>query len=279
MNRIIKYIRLFIVLFIVFVSCDKIEEPFAVEEGPAVTNRKILLEEFTGHTCPNCPEGAKIANNLKNIYGDRLVVVAIHAGYFAKPEQGLFSRDFRTTAGSEINDEFGVNNYPSAMVNRKDYEGDVVLSTGEWVAAVNDLIKYVEHAQVHIDNDYDPETRKLDINIRTRFLFDLEGTFSICTYITEDSIIAPQKNKDPLIGPAPIDTFYVHKHVLREAVNGTWGKQINNGEEIYSEQDYNNVFSTVIDTSWNETRCNIVSFVYQDDTREVIQAEEKRIVE
>ncbi len=60
----IFYIISIIILYI-FVSCDKVEPPYI--ENPVIidTNnnegtKRVLIEEFTGHLCPNCPEAAHI---------------------------------------------------------------------------------------------------------------------------------------------------------------------------------------------------------------------------
>ena len=49
-------------------SCDEINPPytlnFTVDTSKVV--RKTLLEEFTGHTCPNCPKGHAIITTFLN---------------------------------------------------------------------------------------------------------------------------------------------------------------------------------------------------------------------
>jgi thiol-disulfide isomerase/thioredoxin len=42
--------------------------------------RRVLLEDFTGHTCNNCPAAAVIAEGLQTFYGeDQLILVGVHA--------------------------------------------------------------------------------------------------------------------------------------------------------------------------------------------------------
>ena len=62
---------------LLFVQCDKIEEPFMEAGDQKVTAdtpyfevktqfiQKYLLEEFTGHTCLNCPKAHKIMHSRK----------------------------------------------------------------------------------------------------------------------------------------------------------------------------------------------------------------------
>ena len=53
----------------------------AVDDMP--TNeimRNVLLEDFTGQKCANCPKGTEIIEQLTDSLGDALVAVGIHCG-------------------------------------------------------------------------------------------------------------------------------------------------------------------------------------------------------
>jgi hypothetical protein len=50
--------------------------PF-VPEGDKV----VLLEEFTGKGCTNCPKGSREIENLLTIFPDNLIAVSIHASH------------------------------------------------------------------------------------------------------------------------------------------------------------------------------------------------------
>ena len=89
------------------------------KESEANTYRKILIFEFTGYQCFNCPEGATEIENLKNKMGDTLVPVAIHSGFYAKPNPPKYETDFRTAAGDEYEDIFVPIGYPTGVINMK----------------------------------------------------------------------------------------------------------------------------------------------------------------
>jgi len=40
--------------------------------------RHVLVEEFTGVQCVNCPQGSQLIENLINTHGERLIAVSIH---------------------------------------------------------------------------------------------------------------------------------------------------------------------------------------------------------
>jgi hypothetical protein len=117
-----KILFLFFALVIFFSACEKITPPYKESKGGGNDTtgvlKNVLLEDYTGHTCVNCPTAAVIAHDLKNLYGDRLIVMAVHAGYFADPHPGIFENDYRTQAGNEWNTFFGFQNYPSGLIDR-----------------------------------------------------------------------------------------------------------------------------------------------------------------
>ena len=68
-------------------------------------NKKILLEEFTGIHCGNCPDGHAMAKKLHTAKPEDVFIIAVHAGYYAEP--GADQADLRTDDGIELHDFFG----------------------------------------------------------------------------------------------------------------------------------------------------------------------------
>ena len=73
-----KYITL-VLSIALLVACEVIPEgerliPVETEE----TNRKILLVEFSGVKCNNCPIAAEEGHKLQHLYGEKLVIVEMH---------------------------------------------------------------------------------------------------------------------------------------------------------------------------------------------------------
>jgi hypothetical protein len=231
-----------ILLSIVFLlhSCDIVDPPYKTtneggggEEGLT----KVLIEDYTGHGCVNCPQAAVIAEELQELYGDQVVIMSVHAGWFATPNYGgnpLFSDDFTTEAGDAWDTYFGISTAgnPNGMVNRVPTGGNYILGPGEWPAAVSDLVGQPAYATLDIKTEYNASNRVLNIETKTKFIKEVMGEFMLTICITEDSLVAAQANNDPTIGPVPIDTNYVNNHVLRGAVNGTWGELLSDSEIV-----------------------------------------------
>jgi hypothetical protein len=266
-------------------SCDIIDDPFQ-DVGPIDTSgtgdtieykRKALLEDYTGHTCVNCPEATEEAFNLKeNIYGDQLIIMAVHVGSFADPVGPLYLYDFRTTAGNELNAVFGVTAFPNGLVNRKEVSGSKIIPFGSWGTVAGDILALPPDAGMKIKNSYNATTRNMTIEVDVKYWNELTGNYSIALYLTEDSIIKPQK--DDRLAPPYNDTNYVHMHALRGAINTTWGESLSTGT-MAAGSTFTKNFLFHLDPAWNEQHCNVVAIIYDEATDEIIQAEEEHVLD
>ena len=276
MKKIFNFVIVLVLVIALIPACDIVEEPYLVPvgggdgPGPDENVRKVLLEDYTGQKCPNCPEAAEIAHNLKTIYGEQLILLTVHAGYYATPD-GDFTADFRTTEGTELNTFFDIFANPLGMVNRTEYGGNRVLQTGDWEAATTIQTELEAEAAITITNTYTDGIRKLDCLLETEFIETMDGTYNICAFITESSIISPQQTEQG------VDTNYVHNHVLRGSMNGTWGDVAGEDGLAIAGTKLTNSYSYTLPQGWNADNCTLVAFVYNTATNEVVQAEEKKI--
>ena len=261
-------------------SCDIVEEPYLVPVGGNDTNtvgenvRKVLLEDYTGQKCPNCPEAAEIAHGLQETYGEQVVIIAVHAGFYSVPDaSGDFTADYRTSEGGELNAYFAFPAYPMGMVNRTSFSGSTILLKDSWEGAVSDQLELAAEAQITITNTYNAGTRKLDCTLETEFLHDLQGTYNICAFIIESGIVSPQQTEGGVV------TDYVHNHMLRASMNGTWGDPAGSDGSAVGGAVVTNNYSFTLPAEWNAANCAVVAFVYNATTLEVVQAEEEAIEE
>ena len=289
---------LIITLFSLFVtSCDKISAPYVrradpndtscvAPDFPALTShfKRALLEDYTGHTCPNCPRAGVIARDLKQQYKDSLVVLAVHAGSFAKPSayDTAWAYDFRTTAGTEWDGFFAISavGNPNGMISRKGYPNNQqVITPNLWGSTVKTTIAEAPLIDLQILTDYNPTNDLLCIHTNTSFLQTItDRALNLSVLITEDSIIQPQKNIDPSVGATPQIMNFVHMHVLRGAVNGTWGTPVHALYDL-SNAPVVKTFSVHLTTfnalnTMKPKNCHVIAFVYDATTKEVLQVAE-----
>lgn len=278
--------------FAFFAACDKIDEPFVKQTGsvdtaacpvpefPGVTTlvKRVLLEDYTGHACVNCPRAAIIAHDLKQVHGEQLVLLAVHAGFFAQTT-GALPYDFRTETGTAWDKTFGIGNAgnPNGMINRIGLPANHIVSPTGWGAAVSNALATAPLVDLQMINQYDPDERKLCTHIKTRFINNIDKNLKLVVVLTESGIIQPQKNSDPEVGTTPLIENYEHNHVLRGAINSTWGSSIAaigtaNAESLVKSYKY------ILKDEFLPENCTVVAFVYDEDTNEVLQAVEADVL-
>ena len=130
-----------LLLPLLFSSCDKVKDPYGVKSNgggtPAAKVRKVLLEDYTGHLCTNCPPAAQTAQTIKGIYGNRLVIMAVHAGFYAQVNPAPYGYDFTTAIGDIYLNQFGISNNPIGMVNRRGYPANHLKNYSDWGTLVD----------------------------------------------------------------------------------------------------------------------------------------------
>lgn len=251
--------------------------------------KSVLIEEFTGHKCGNCPGAAREIFNYKTASSkkDNIVVIAVHAGSLAEPDPDFlpgtkFKYDFTTDVGDALDDEFGVNQagVPRAVVSRKDYNGGILIQPFSISDAANQILNDGSESPVGITGtpSFNEGSNALTISVTSHFQETVAENVKLSVYVSEDSIINWQKNYaangDPEYPAGDLDN-YVHMHVFRGSMNGTYGTLLNSasGVSIDADAKIENPYSFVL-TDHIAKNCNIIAFVYKESTLEVLQVKE-----
>jgi thiol-disulfide isomerase/thioredoxin len=277
-----KFCFLLMAVFAVLASCDYVKPPYSTtpdtgnDTDIVVKVRKVLLEDYTGHTCGNCPKAARVADQIKKDYGEKVVVIGVHAGGFASPDPPKYPSDFRNPVSTELHNFFGLlaAGNPNGMVNRAGYPNNHIKGESAWNTEVSAQLAKELSAFITIKNSFDASTRKIDTEVSTEFEQTLQGDFKLAVYLVEDSIQAPQK--DYTVSPDWVQN-YMHKHVLRASFNGSSQGELIAGNPVKGNPAITKKYSLTLDPSFDASHCYVVAFVYNSSTWEVLQAEEKKI--
>jgi len=268
-------------------SCDKIEGDFLEETGDKcgkdIANfpiRKILVEDFTGHTCGNCPRAAETVASLKDIYCDHIVTVAVHMGFFAETKNNLdtsYAYDFKSSVGNELDQSFDIDatGLPRGMINRSELDDKLLLAHAAWPSAVEALFSLPPDMDINMVNTYDDVSRKITTEVTVDYINTLSGTYNLVVLLTEDSITNWQKDYDLPAGQQDI-RYYLHRHVLRKSFNSTWGNKIASSG-VTAGQSTTQTYTMILPEDWVEDRCGVVAYVYETTSLEVVQAEESEV--
>jgi hypothetical protein len=84
---------------------------------PAQQARTIMVEEFTGVQCANCPVGASLLKNLQNANPGRIVAAKIHSDFLATPIKPN-DPDFRIPDADALYASLGAQSKPSFGIDR-----------------------------------------------------------------------------------------------------------------------------------------------------------------
>lgn len=245
-------------------SCSNIpEDERLIPVKIAKVNRAVLIEDFTGQRCLNCPDATDEIETLKEQYGDTAIIaVGIHSGPLSfegsKTQVGL-----KTATGQEYYDYWKVDHQPMGVINRNggalDYQA--------WNAKVYQELQKPATLSIKLDNAYDESTRQLTIDTRLQSVNGAgEITGKLQLWLIEDDIVAIQKMPDN-----STNKDYHHQHVFRAAVNGTWGEDVRATEEDALDK----TASYTIPAGWNPDNVSVVAFVYDDSG--VLQVVKKAI--
>jgi thiol-disulfide isomerase/thioredoxin len=281
-----KYIIIILTLFIlIFIGCDEIEKPYLRESNggnggdpPETGLRKVLIEEFTGHKCVNCPQAHQIIDELKEEFDEELVAIAVHAGSFAEPDtdpESLYTNDYRTATGQELNSTFQVQGYPTAMINRK--ENAFLYYRSSWKAEVRQIMGEQATVGIEIQPEYTEGSSTLGADIKVMFTETPENQVNLCVYITESGVISAQLNRNEEVGPTPDIVDYEHNHVLRGSLNGTWGDPVTEGAVVSGMVYSHTLGGFALSDEWVPQNMAVVAFVYDQATQEVLQVEKTKI--
>ncbi|MCX6226370.1 MAG: Omp28-related outer membrane protein [Bacteroidia bacterium] len=266
-----------LLMLILLISCDIIEAPFTekTDNGQQTTDtpQKVLLFDFTGHTCKSCPKAHKTIDQLNGLYGDRLVPIAFHLGYFAKPmTNGKFTTDFRTPEGTLLEQYFDFVSFPIGTVQTLNQ--DQLQPYASWPALVSANITGDSPVKIEINPEYLPGLNAITPEIYITALETVAGPLNLAVYLVEDSIVDWQKDED--FDPMDISD-YVHNHLFRTSLNGLWGQPLGTAEGMAKGFTFQSEFSKILNIGWKAGNCTIIAFVFREDTKEVLQVEAKEL--
>ncbi len=201
--------------------------------------KRVILEEYTGITCGNCPKGILAIEHLREIYGDLFIPISIHA-YRGDPfESGLTS--YATFIGLYA--------APSGMVQRNgiiSYPIGEDLNTGAWTFSNGttlwkDIIaaEFEVPADAEISAKYviDETAGTFDLPVTIKYALEASNlNLNIFIVMLEDKIKSYQDNylsgnSEPILGDWGVGGKYgqpvVYDYVHYDIARACWGTSYN----------------------------------------------------
>lgn len=285
-----------------FASCDKVENPYPVQEATELdyslypdgdsayywanaapiftangnTLRNVVIEDFTGHKCTYCPIAADTAKAIHEDYPNRVFVATIHAGPTGiggfQTTSTEFPVDWTNPDGVAIGLHFGsipgtsFTANPRGAVNR-------ILDGDQHTVGVYSFRSMTEAAlptalKVNLQSavNYYPSTRGVFLHTEVDVLDQsIPNQLYTVVYLIEDSIIGKQKMPNNSTNES-----YVHREVLRDCIGSDWqGRKILPENAINDKYYFN--YSFKLDDIYDATNMSFLIYVRDAVTEEIYQ--------
>jgi hypothetical protein len=295
-----KKALLFACSVVLFAACTEV--PFDVTprvEGGDTTYlatpetaqpRTVVLEEFTGVTCPNCPRGHASVAAMQTQYSGRLLAVSYYANGPAQaaPVDGHTKEDFRTDdATNALSAVFiGIGGLPAASVDRTPVAGQLTYFENQWAGAVAARMAVPSPANVKVTSEWQAGDRTAIIRVRVAYTTAVTKKQALTLILTENDLVDAQESVDTSSTPTGeplIFTDYVFKHVLRDIITPVTGEAMMNEIETKERgRVYERTFVYKVPKDhWKAEKCTLIAIVHNAESgdKEIVQAAEGKLVE
>lgn len=228
--------------------------------------RAVLVEEYTGTRCTNCPNGHVILEKLEEYYntpenaeqGNELIVVGIHIPNWGfTVEQGGFITPEAADLTPENIDP------PMAQINRN----GKILKRDEWSKAIAEQIS--RPATVHFPDRMTAVRTPAGIQVNGAVVADENiGDARLHVWLVEDNIKFRQQTNNGN------DLNYIHRNVYRAHMTESYA-----GDDFALTRNVGRSFgySYPIHDNWNTANMRAVVFI-ESPSRGVLNAMQTKII-
>ena len=261
----------YLLVFSLFViSCD--EEMVPMKDRTVLAgNKSVLVEDFTGIQCINCPTGARLIESTRTTdeLKNRIIPLAIHTLGF----DNLFPNSkyqFRTDKGQEMQDYIGnLQGKPTATINRTPSNtpsGLFYCVPNIWPNVIVEELSRPTEINMTMDVQFDAVSRVLNIEVTYIPVNEISAQLNMTAVIAESDLIDPQLDNDGVVED------FVHNHVLRDVISAVTGDGL--GTNFDKGGIYSKTYSYTIppeDGWWVAENCEIIVFISDSDSKRVLQ--------
>lgn len=262
MNKLLKKFLIPATALLAMASCDNIDENDRyVPIDRVKPQRVVLLEDFTGQTCNNCPDAHRIIEQLQAQFPGSIVAVSIHAGGMAiHKSQTRFDRNnvgLGTDEGQAYNDAYGIEEWPSGVIDRC----SGVLGRDKWAEFLDNELQRPSDLNIDVAAHIEGNDIKIELSMAPQA--NIAGTLNV--WVLENNIVARQIDES-----GKYNREYVHNHVFRACVTPTDGEPITLSDGIHKTASYSIPLRYNDQERWNPDNLSVVAFIA--DKKEVHQA-------
>lgn len=200
------------------------ERPVVIPEiNTDCTDKILLIEELTGVSCPNCPRGTQVVEEILELFPGKVVVIGVHGDFLSEP-QTESKYDFRNGAAKEVEDFLKPwLGKPAASIDRFEFmdfsEGQVSLVViNQWLSKVEERCQTPQSVALSLSSEYDRASRTATITVTAEGVLPIFGELRLNVVITESHLIDFQD-----AGSQGIIPDYEHNHIMKDRLTELTG--------------------------------------------------------
>jgi hypothetical protein len=239
-----------------------IDSQFKASGVPSSFQKMILIEDFSGVKCANCPDAAHKIKALEDANPGRIAEIVMHSSFDGSLTDSFTDSksSFRNIDSDNLRSELGGPNVlPEIAINRKLFptQNRIAFDRNNMQTYFNNELSLNSIASINfVSKSYDLSTATIKMTILVQYGGAIQDTDYFSVAITESKIIDPQDSNGIEV------KNYVHNNVLRKYVYPS------NGIPLISKfpgQTYSISYNTTIPLSWNTDNLKIVAILHKQN--------------
>lgn len=246
-------------------------DTFYIGSVPSSAVKKVLLFDVTGVRCNNCPKAAALAKTLAASNAGRIEVVALYPRTPMSLTYPWTGFDTMSTIEAEqlATALGGITSLPLGAVDQVAYNGSKLLNTSDWGAAITAQLAKTSPFNLTIKSTWQSTEGRARVEVKATANAAVTGNFKWVMSITESRVKSKQSDQD---APGGVVDDYEHEHALRGVVGSTLGSDVNTSAVSagYVREKH---FYVVPKSKWVPANCDVVVWIYDAATKEVVQVE------
>lgn len=203
--------------------------------------KRVVVEEFTGTTCINCPLGILGMENLENIYGSNVIPVSIHTYDGDALGSGLSGYSYflgLSAAPSGVVNRSGYISYPMWQ-NPKTFSYEFSNGSTLWADLVAEEMNVPADIDVTASVEFDADSATMQVPMEIRSALNLKSQMlNVFVVVVENNVLSYQQNTFSSISDPNL---------------GEWGKGGKYGYAMVNEYYHNDVARAAYGSSYNGT--------------------------
>jgi hypothetical protein len=232
---------------------------------PATDPHNVLVEEFTGQSCSNCPSAHDLLDAIADSNAGRVNVIGLYITDFGQttPPPGS-THDFRSDTASVIGKNIygGVGSLPSGGVDRTPVTGQLLLDRGVWGGIIHNQLNIADSVNLKMESAFDDASSTAKIKATVVYTQPVYTKQNLTVMIVEDSMVDKQER------PAAVDDNYTFTNVFRGTVTA-----VPMGDPILDTmalkvpgRRYIRTYTYKLPSGYNVKNCRVIGYINSPGT-------------